>query len=578
MPVRAVLHAVSRAVSPVPKPTFTDDDSNSGYYRDQPRYQPPEPRSPPAGPGAASSIYSHESWTAQSLNGLQNGQHEDHAPPLPPRRAEHAAMPRIEISAQDYEPPPGPPPGYFNNSAPPSTTPSPPVSSPRTPELKASRDLFSTPAISDFDARGNTDYDNDNMKLGELIPALVAPHLPPRPRSSDATPAAPRTLPKPIAIPSVNTELGSPYMRAYPPCLGDHGIPQDAFLRFLDRLNRVSAASPPVVMLGLGASVVSLIPEPTTAIVATAVDLTCQVSVYAISKGRTEILLAEANREIFGPRGLKVQIAKLEAVARIAGIPVLDDEGKLLSSNPEKQKKKKKDVDGTIAPPTRLLAPLEDIHEVHTLSAQHRRLRALAPWTMPLEFDGLPDVYAVAQEGDLDEAQAQSQEKDNNGGGGISAMGKLHQYVSDYQRKTGEEKLIKGRKKALDRLTESRQKAQEKYEKKLRELEKDESRLQEKIIKKTDSNSSTKSEEKELEKIVTKKAVTLPEELEKEMEKIQRKYEKDDQEEKGIRRIHYLIVTDKDDIERQTDKSGLDAEKVGELAKQGNLDVPQKTF
>lgn len=572
MPVRAVLHAVSRAVSPVPKPKFPDsDDSNSGY-RDQPRYQPPEPRSPP-------SIYSHESWTAQSLNGLQNGQHEeDYAPPLPPRRAEHAAMPRIEVSAQDYEPPPGPPPGYFNSSAPPSSSPS-PVSSPLTPELKASRDPFSTPVISNLDAKGNIDYDSDNMKLGELIPALVAPHLPPRPRSSNAATA--RILPKPIAIPSVNTELGSPYMRAYPPCLGDHGIPQDTFLRFLDRLNRVSAASPPVVMLGLGASVVSLIPEPTTAIVATAVDLTCQVSVYAISKGRTEILLAEANKEIFGPRGLKVQIAKLEAVARIAGIPVLDDEGKLLSSNPEKQKKKK-DADGNAAPPTRLLAPLEDIHEVHTLSAQHRRLRALAPWTMPLEFDGLPDVYAVAQEGDLDETQTQSQEKDGGGGGGggggISAMGKLHQYVSDYQRKTGEEKLIKGRRKALDRLTESRQKAQERYEKKLRELEKDESRLQEKIVKKTDSNSSTKSEEKELEKIVTKKTVTLPEELDKEMEKIQRKYEKDDQEEKGIRRIHYLIVTDKDDIERQTENGGFDAEKVGELAKQGNLDVPQKTF
>lgn len=562
MPVRAVLHAVSRAVSPVPKrpesPANSEEGPCDGYgrngYRDHPRYQPPEPR---YYSGPDSSVYSNGFLTTQSSNGLPNGdyfvQDEEAAPPLPPRRAEPTTTPRIEAPTLDYAPPPGPPPGYFDALPPSSSSSRSPGLSPLTP-----RSELQGPYAKDKSA-------DDNMKLGELVPALIAPHLPPRPRSSNSV-AARSILSKPIAIPSVNTELGSPYMRAYPPCLSDHGISCDTFLRFLDRLNRVSAASPPVVMLGLGASIVSLIPEPTTAIVATAVDLSCQVSVYAISKGRTEMLLTEANKEIFGPRGLKVQIAKLEAVAKIAGIPILDDEGKLLSSDPDKQKK---DADGRSAAPTKLLSPLEDVHEVHTLSAQHRRIRALAPWTMPLDFDDLPDVYEVAQSGDFDEAGGQE-----NNGGGISAMGKLHQYVSDYQRKTGEEKLIKGRMKALDQVTENRQKAREKHEKKLRELEKEETRLQEKIMKKSESSKSTESMEKELEKIATKKAVHMPEKLDKKMEKIQKKYEKRDKEEDGIRRIHYLIITDKDGIEQHTEEGEINAEQVGELAKQGALHTP----
>lgn len=385
------------------------------------------------------------------------------------------------------------------------------------------------------------------MDLVEPIPA----------RSSNSA-FARGTLSKPIAIPSLNTEIGSPYLRAYPPCLSDYGISCDTFLRFLDRLNNVSVESPPLVILGLGASVVSLIPEPTTALIGTAVQMGIQATSEAISKGRTELHLAEANKEIFGPCGLKVQLAKLEALAKIASIPILDDKGKLLPANP---KKKKNDVEERLELPIRLLSPIEDLHELHTLSAQHRRVKALAPWTMPLNLDNLPGVFATVQDEDSNEADGQKKEGESD----LSVMAKLHQYASDYDRKTGEKKFIKDRKKALDRVTEDRQKAQEKYEKKLRELDKDEARLQEKIMKKGDRGGSNGKMESKLEKITSKRLVDLPGELDEKMDKIQKKYEKKDREEKGIRKIHFLIITGKEDIERQTEEGGLDAEGLANL-------------
>jgi hypothetical protein len=78
--------------------------------------------------------------------------------------------------------------------------------------------------------------------------------------------------------------------------------------------------------------------------------------------------------------------------------------------------------------------------------------------------------------------------------------------------------------------------------------------LRDKIRKKSGSGSKTKSEEEELKREVTKKDASLPEEFDREMEKIQRKCGKDDGEEKGIRKIHFFIMTDKDDIEWWTEK------------------------
>jgi hypothetical protein len=446
---------------------------------------------------------------------------------------------------QDYAPPPGPPPAHLIGLAP----------SPSLPTL-AGQDL-------------------DQDTTPEVLPAL-----PQRPKTIN------NTLPKPIAIPSVNTELGSPYMRAYPPCLDHFGIPMPTFLRFLDRLNRISTASPPLMILGIGAGIAGLVPEPTTAIVATAVEAACELGQYAISYGRVELLLREVNRDIFGPKGLKAQIAKLKVVAKLAGMPILDEKGKLLSS---KAAKDEEDDDGNVlrgVAGTKILAPLEDIHEVHSLSAQHRRVRALAPWTMPLVHDNLPDEEAVAQAGDSEEAEELNEESEKAKGKGkvkeISTMGKMHQYASNYQRKEGEKKLLKDRKKALDRLTESRQKAREQRDEKLQDLEEEEARVREKLEKKRrlaeESGRALGSDveelEKKLEKIAHKRDVKVPEEYEKKLEKVQKKYEEGDKEEKGIREVHFLIITDKDDIDSQTQDVEVDADRIGQLAEEGERHKP----
>lgn len=576
----ASFHAISRSLAPVPKVERPTDeyDTDSGYntrshsngsvHNEIPYYNTGGHWS--TSPDSAS-VYGHGSVSAPSLpstppyygpGSSATGQIDYEAPPaLPPRRtpSQHVVCDQPGFSQtesspldtkpdhkdpnawyqKDYAPPPGPPPAHLIGLAP-------------------------TPSLPD--------YQDDDIRKPEVLPAL-----PQRPKTITGT------LSKPIAIPSVNTELGSPYMRAYPTCLYHFGIPRDTFLRFLDRLNRVSSANPPLTMLGIGAGLAGFVPEPTTAIIATAVEAACELGQYAMSYGRVELLLREANREIFGPRGLKVQIAKLKAVAKLAGIPILNDEGKLLSS---KASKEKEDDDGNpiaSVAGTKILAPLEDIHEIHSLSAQHRRLRALAPWIMPLTFDNLPDENTVAQAGDFEEAEEANEESGKAKGKGkpkgISAMGKMHQYVSDYQRKEGEKKLIKDRKKALDRLTENRQKARDRRDEKLQELEEEETRLREKLEKKRNPDSGYSQEdleelEKRIEKIQNKKAVKVPEEYEKQMEKVQKKYEEGDKEEKGIREVHFLIVTDKDVIEEQTEDVEVDAEKVGELAEEGKIKTP----
>ena len=60
------------------------------------------------------------------------------------------------------------------------------------------------------------------------------------------------------------------------------------------------------------------------------VNVAANAAAYGMSKGRSELLLRQANKEIFAPRGLRVAIVKLNVVARAAEIPILDDEGKIV--------------------------------------------------------------------------------------------------------------------------------------------------------------------------------------------------------------------------------------------------------
>jgi hypothetical protein len=309
-------------------------------------------------------------------------------------------------------------------------------------------------------------------------------------------------LQHPIAIPATSASLGSPFLRAYPIELEAYDLPSSVFLSFIDELNRLMVASPPVQVLGLAGDVVGLVPEPTAQIVGTVISAAAQATTYGMSKGLSEKFIRESNDKMFAPRGLKANIVKLEVVAKVANIPILDCEG-------------------NVAKDSKLLAPVENF-DLH-LSGQQRRLMALAPYTSPLEV--VPSEQQVKPDG---------------------MWHKMNAYASEKQRASEEKKALEHREKAYD--------AQPKHEEKLR---KETAKIRNEFDKGTGKLSA------EAEK-VKKKSAKKPEKMENELfkisreqEKLQRKHAeemakaqgksiKKDKEEAAVRKILWLLIQKQD--------------------------------
>jgi len=175
----------------------------------------------------------------------------------------------------------------------------------------------------------------------------------------------------PVAIPAVDSAHESSFLRAYAPLLNEHKIPKDKFLSFLDGLNDVMTTSPPMQVLdatgGILKSVPILFPLHW---IGSAVSGLANLGGQGISKSRSDSAIRQANKDLFGPQGLKAEIAKLDALAHIAKIPILDSQGKV-----NKQ-----------APVLQQLAKLASIpvDESQELDLQQRRIRVLQPWIAEL--------------------------------------------------------------------------------------------------------------------------------------------------------------------------------------------------
>ncbi|KAI7759890.1 hypothetical protein LZL87_010312 [Fusarium oxysporum] len=299
---------------------------------------------------------------------------------------------------------------------------------------------------------------------------------------------------KPIAIPATSSKLGSPFLRAFPPILeGQYHLPREVFLRFLDDLNRAAVASPPVQILGMVGGIVSMIPLHTAQIVGNSVNAAATLSTYAISKSRSELCISAANKELFMPRGLKAEFAKLDAVARYAGMPVLNDEGKVKKNS-------------------MILGPLEDLSAQSSVTVQQRRLQALEPWIAPLELTPLPELHVP----------------DN-------FVSKMHASTSERQRKKEEKKMTKDRAKAHEDWTEDSRKARKDYEKEMRKIEEEFAKVQRKHA------DEPRKLERELKKL-DREREKCEKEYEKEMRKVYKDRRKDDKEEEGVRKVLWLLI------------------------------------
>jgi hypothetical protein len=177
-----------------------------------------------------------------------------------------------------------------------------------------------------------------------------------------------------IAIPAIAHKVGSPILRAWPPALERTGLTKADFLDFIDRLNRVTVNSPPIQVLGLVGNVVGMVPLATAQAVGGAINMGAMLAGAAVRMGHTEMLLREANRDLFQPLGLNVKLAKMAAVAQMAGIPIVG-------------------MDGKIDRKSHILPPLSRDDGSHQpIGVHQRRLMALQPYLSPLEYEGMPEL------------------------------------------------------------------------------------------------------------------------------------------------------------------------------------------
>ncbi|KAJ5127275.1 hypothetical protein N7448_008054 [Penicillium atrosanguineum] len=193
-------------------------------------------------------------------------------------------------------------------------------------------------------------------------------------QGSSSTPAtASSSQGRPIAIPAIDSARESPFLRSYAPLLNQHNIPKDKFLTFLDELNDVMTTSPPMQVLdatgGILKSVPILFPLHW---IGSVVSGLANLGGQGISKSRSDSTIRQANKDIFMPHGLKAQIAKLDALAHIAKIPILDSQGKVNKKAPLVRKLSELST-----------APVDESQE---LDLQQRRIRVLQPWIAELEL------------------------------------------------------------------------------------------------------------------------------------------------------------------------------------------------
>ncbi|KAL6695434.1 hypothetical protein J3F84DRAFT_374367 [Trichoderma pleuroticola] len=219
------------------------------------------------------------------------------------------------------------------------------------------------------------------------------------------------------------------------------------------------------------------------------------VGTYAMSKIRSEVIIRQANKEIFNPRGLEVHIVKLKTVAKLTNMSILNEKGDVNKKSPILES----------------IQSLAETNELKTISAQERRLRALDPWISPLEIEELPPVVNPS-----------------------NVLSKVDVYISEAERRSAEKSMLKKRIKVNDKHDKATQKALEKYENSMERYDE----------KKKGIDVDDRRAIRDLERLEERR-YRAQQKYEKEMQKVGKNHQKKDREERSIRRIDFLVVVPK---------------------------------
>ncbi|PON23754.1 hypothetical protein TGAM01_v207401 [Trichoderma gamsii] len=118
----------------------------------------------------------------------------------------------------------------------------------------------------------------------------------------------------PVAIPQMTKGRGMPFMRLNAPVLQEYGISEPEFIEFIDTLNIVSAASPPLKILDLAGGIIGMVPNHWAQLTSNILQLTAKGGTAIVSKSRTDAFMKEANQRTFGPKGLKACLITTSAL------------------------------------------------------------------------------------------------------------------------------------------------------------------------------------------------------------------------------------------------------------------------
>ncbi|KZT55812.1 hypothetical protein CALCODRAFT_518508 [Calocera cornea HHB12733] len=204
----------------------------------------------------------------------------------------------------DGPPPDYGPPGYDEGS---SRGPAPPEKG--APRTKAEEAGFTLPPHEDSADEGPDGPEYTEEEAAALWPTM--PRAPPTARGDK--------LPLPVAVPQLTGKYDSAFVRAYCPQLQAAGVGMQEWLDFCDGLNIAIIASPPLRVVDKAGMIIGFVPYHWCMIAGAVMQASAQTAMHVLSKTLSDKYLRRANKDYFGPRGLKVRLCRTAAMRMLIG-------------------------------------------------------------------------------------------------------------------------------------------------------------------------------------------------------------------------------------------------------------------
>ncbi|KAJ6462043.1 hypothetical protein C8R47DRAFT_993200 [Mycena vitilis] len=268
----------------------------------------------------------------------------------------------------------------------------------------------STPPRSRTETSGTPQAASSGIQLARDADFLIQSFLPP-----SVLPVAQHGhsgLPLPFCTPQIAVSFDSPFARGYNPTLHSSvDISQNELLAFIDGLNLAMTASPPLRVLSISASLISVagmvigfIPYHWAMIAGTVMQTAAQTGMHILSKTLTDRYMRAANLRLFKPKGLSVRLCTSAAMQHLvmrtgngAGPSTMDKIGRgvgtvlLHAPIPFSSRVVRAIADK----PPKVHASISNVGDGQKMPlATQRRLASLEGYSLPLQLDVPPPAKA----------------------------------------------------------------------------------------------------------------------------------------------------------------------------------------